>query len=251
VFSAYDVETKDGYAYVAYKYGLAIVDIDPPGSEYVCKHIDFDWPLDVEINGEYAYLPDDKGLSVVDITVPESAYVVKSVKIPYGCPKVAVDGEYAYVANCVNAETWRLLIVDIDPLESGHLVNVVPGDIGFVRNMVADSGYVYMCTYGWLYNSVVVIFDVDPPEFAHYVTKFGAGDTISTDTPAGAITVDNGFLYVPTVGDGLRIYAVDPVESTHKHAEVDTPGMGQDVAISGNYAYVANGYGGLRIIKLW
>ena len=63
----------------------------------------------------------------------------------------------------------------------------------------------------------------------------------------------NDFWYRAEKPGGLQIIDIDPPESDYIISWIETKynSTWVDVAVYGNYAYVASDYGGLQVIKLW
>ena len=162
---------------------------------------------------------------------------------------MAEDNGYAYVVSGCADETFIIYIIDIDPVDDAYVVNSLALGGGYISGIKADSGYVYLTLSG-LMNGKLAIIDVDPPETA-YVVKVKGVDGGWSHAGAGNLFVENGYAYIPNNSIGLVIYDVDPPELLHRISKVALPDYGIEVEVKGDYAYVANENGGLRIIKLW
>ncbi len=234
-----DVAVSGDYAYVAAN-GLQIIDVSVPESANIINTVT-GWSEAVEISGEYAYVTGNYGFEIIDIDPPESAYIINTVDL-YGFGADVSDG-YAYVA------AYDLKIIDIDPPESAYIVNTVnvPWD---ARSVCVSGNYAFVSKdqTGELGTSHRLdIFNMAMPESAYSVKELNIG---GGGAAAHGLVVSGAYLYLPSM-PGLKIFNVAPPESTYIVETVDTPGRSRDVCLSGEYAYVADGEGGLRIIKLW
>jgi hypothetical protein len=244
------VITSDGYAYVIDENaGLQIVDIEPPESAYIVKSIrpGYYKPSDVYVSDGYAYVTSyefDESvgfLHIIDIDPPGEAYTVKGVYMREA-RGVFASGGYAYVA----AEGF-LAVVDVDPPESANIVKKVEfSDYG--RGVFVSDGYAYVTSQ----SGRLRVIDIDPPEDANIVK------TVEMPYPyANEVYVSNGYAYV-TFGDYMNtplgnfaIIDIDPPDTANVVASLPTPSPALGFQVSGNYAYIADYHGGMRIIRLY
>ncbi len=244
---AYGVAVSDGYAYVAdYASGLQIIDIDPPVSAYIFNSVDTPGlAIDVAVSNGYAHVADYVGgLQSIDIDQPESAIIVNSVDTPGFVRGLAVTGGYSYVAD----DDVGLQIIDIDPPESAYIVNSVGMPLEEARAVTVSSGYAYMACWGY---SSLQIIDIEPPESAYIV------NSLYTSGWAAGIAVSDGYAYMTgndhIIGISyLQIIDINPPESAYIVTSVGMPlEEARGVAVSGGYAYVADGWFlGLVIIDI-
>ena len=85
-----------------------------------------------------------------------------------------------------------LVIIDIDPVESAYIFNVVDYPSIWARDVAIEHGYAYVASGDGLF-----IIDIDPIEIAHTV-----GQVDSIDGAVG-VAVEDGVAYV--AAGGLRI----------------------------------------------
>jgi len=235
------VAVSGGYAYVADGWGeLQIIDMDPMDSAHIVKTVDTPGiAYAVAVSGGYAYeVGWASELEIIDIDPPESAYVVKTVAIPTPGYGVAISGGYAYVAN----GSKGLQIIDIDPLDSAHVVKNVKTK-GYAKDVVVSGAYAYVAGDGGgeVYGAFQIIY-INPPEsplIIKTIEDFSVG-----------LAVSDGYAYLADKNSGLRIFDVDPPDSTHTVKTVKTPGYAKAVAVSGGYAYVADRDAGLQVVDI-
>jgi len=275
------VAVDGGYAYLADAYGLQIVDIDPVESASIVKSVDApEVAMKVVISGSLAYVADgETGLLIVDIDPPDSAYILNTVDTPGYAWGVAVQDGYAYVADGAEglqiidvfppesasvvcsvptsvpafavatmdayayvADSDGLRIVDIDPPESAYILHGVDTP-GSARGITISGDYVFLAHQG-TWNEGLQIIDINPPEQA-YIYK-----TINTYGWIGSVSVSGGYAYIP-IDPGFAIYDIDPLDSMYKVKSFATSSGVSEIVILDNYAFLAGGSYGLRIVKLW
>ena len=253
--------------------GLEIWDVTTPTSPYRLGFLArADHAFAVAVSGNYAFVADrDSGLRVISVADPGNPYQVSRLDTPGDAVDVAVQGQYAYVADSVSVR-----VVDISapasPREVGHC------DSTRARGIVVSGQYAYVAGSG-----LQVVNVADPahpykmgfcptPSTAVDVALAGSYAYVS-DNSFGMIIVDITNPQAPTrVGSMLYIgdYNVK-VSGTHAYVigftmdilDVADPRnpvvlgefLGPDniyggVAVSGDYAFVADGYKGIRVIDI-
>jgi hypothetical protein len=260
------VVVSGDYALVTDTYlGLHVIDVSGAtltDSEYV-GYIQAPAALSVHVAGNNAYIARGSvGVDIVDVSdLPNSAPTIRTVEIPGEAAAVHVAGNYAYVAD------WSgfMHAIDVtkatDPdLEEISLVSYENQEMSGVHSVYVAGNNAYLTNYR---NGLQQI-DVSDPEHP------GLNGTY--DTPADALAVyvteyvteDSSTLYAYVVDDsagtdhdeeGLRIievldFAPLPLIFPELKGFCATPGDAQDVFVSGDYAYVADGGSGLQIINV-
>ena len=236
------------YAYVAAgNRGLRVVDISDPSNPTEVGFCNTAFPpMRVALGGNYAYVAAwSGGLRVMDVSDPSSPTEVAFYDVMWDPEDVAVAGGYAYIVD-YNDDVLRV----VDVLTPSNPTEVGACDTpGWARGVAVDGGHAYVAD-GWAGLRVV---DVSTPSNP---TEVGACDTPGY---AVGVAVAANYAYVAEhpawdgsqwVGGGLRIINVaDPAAPTEA-GFYDTPGYARDVAVAGNYAYVAAEYDGLRVINV-
>lgn len=221
---------------------------DPPG-----------YHRGVFIDGTYAYLAaGNEGLQVVDITDPTDMDVVGAAELP-GAPgwayDVVVSDTYAYVAH----GNRGLQIVDISDLDNMEVVGSY-ATWGKATGLTLDetTGYIIIA-HGWGGMSIIDVTDPEDPTLVERVPSNGG--------PALDVASDGAYAYLADGYSGLTIIAYDapeddpddPEEEIYRDAVVDANAAAvgsvhttnaTGVFLNGNYAYVADGDGRLRIIDI-
>ena len=220
--------------YLATWKGLHVLDVSNPASP---QHRGFvstpQMALNVAVQGQYAYVADEQGgLRVMDISDPSNPHEVGSMFM-YAFD-LSVAGHYAYVADYFAG----LRIIDISdpahPIVTSLLGTSVPG-LGIA---VADH-YAYLTTSHGL-----SIIDISEPLTPTQTASMTLDSPRITD-----VAWADSYAYVADQDDHLYLMNV-----TNSNAPVQTstfsnlPGDAWGVMVSGDWAYVADGYNGLRVI---
>jgi hypothetical protein len=264
-----------------YVAGIVSVDITSPGYPNRVGGLKLPlWqPYSAVISGDRLYIASSGGLLVVDISRPESLALLKTVNLSGYPQSVAVRTGYAYLFGY-----YGLQVVEIDPLESAHVVNAQafdqpdigsPGESGYFppeyvdqltddprtasmsppvipphSNCIVIEGQTAFLLQG--YENILRILDLTQPESPRLI---GTCELPGSGTD---LTVSGGYAFVTCGEDGLVIADVDPPDTAAGESMVsaklvdmiDTPGTAWGVAISNDYAYIADYLSGLRIIAL-
>jgi hypothetical protein len=142
------------------------------------------------VSGTHAYVADDTGgLRVFDVSVPSQPVEVSSVDTPSYAYRVAVSGEYAYVA----ARTG-LCIIDVS-------VPSAPEQVGFADTPGEAWGVAVSGDYAYVADAYSLrAIDVSTPS-APVEVGFA-------DTPGEALGVaaSGGYAYVADSGAGLAVF---------------------------------------------
>jgi len=285
-----DVFTTNGYAFVTNPSDklLEAIDIDPPQDARIIKTFNIDANM-VDGNDDYIYLiktPYNNSLYIYNINPIDSMHLEQTVVLPSDPISIAVCDGYAYMPTA-----GGLMIVDIDPVDSAHYVSTasIPTRQNFLGVDVLN-GYAYIASSNFQSPVTMYVVDIDPPEspeivktiettrMGYGVSVFGNNAFLTTDEgfyiidithPEDAYIVnhmghdwsygvfaENGYAFVTVDYYGLQVIDVDPPESAYIIKTIDLPDKNSSiyytpVHASGRYAYVANGEGGLRIIKLF
>lgn len=164
--------------------------------------------------------------------------LVSSIHLPLYVNGVSVQGSFAYVAQGANG----LRVIDISNLGAPRLRGLynTPASANTIR--VRDN-------FAFLGDGTTLrVYDITDPEHVLEVAS------LATDHPFGNMTLVGDYLYAALYTDGIAIFDIsDPLAPT----EIGFSSSGYeweyalDVAVAGNYAYVADWEGGiLRIVDV-
>lgn len=188
----------------------------------------------IAVQGNYAYVGEGPSLTILDISAPASPTVVgKTPSLPDIVRGVAIAGNYAYVADGKHG----LRVVDIsipaEPEEVGF-----SNTFGYAEDVAVAGNYAYVAVGGGL-RVIDISTPTSPMEVGFCDTKGAIG-----------VAVAGSYAYVAN-GDDLRIVDVSTPSSPKEVGAYDIPNnFTRDVAVAGNYAYVAAYRAGLRILDI-
>jgi hypothetical protein len=187
----------------------------------------------VVVVGQYAYVGEGPSLTILDVSAPNAPAVVgRSDVFASNVMGVAVSGDYAYVSAGYDG---GLRVIDVSDPSS-------PSEVGFydtpgcARDVAISGIYAYVADD----SAGLRVIDVSDP--AHPIE---VGDTPGFGS---GVAVQGSYAYV--AGGGLQIINVsDPAHPT----EVSFYNIfyyAVDVALAGDYAFVADDYAGLQVINV-
>ena len=151
--------------------------------------------------------------------------------------EVAVQGDYAYVAN----KEGGLHILNVTNRQALRWVSSIQTG-GQARGVAVSGNYAYLADDT---NGLQVI-DVSNP-FAP--TNIG-GLVPSTNGAAHKVRVAGNRAYLADGNGGLQIIDVSNPAAPSRIGGFDTGGFAADVAVAGNYAFVADSSSGLQVIDV-
>jgi hypothetical protein len=232
-----DVYVSGDYAYIAARdEGLQIIDVNNPdnptivGTCYI-----YGWALGVHVSGSYAYVANDEGgFKVIDISNPANPFIVGWCDTPDRAYKVFVCRNYAYVADGNSG----LLVIDVHKPANPSIVATCP--IGYAFGAIYASGdTVYVGG-----DTSLHLLDVSTPTSPSMLGSCEISDVVQ------GLHVAGDYAYVVNYA-GLRVIDISDPADPNIVGYCDTPGMyTQEVYVSENHAYVADGSSGLQIIDV-
>jgi len=240
--TAENVSVQDGYAYVADgEAGLQIINAQQPEHpQLVTNYRDaLAYVHEIQVIGDYAYVADlSEGFQILDISDLGNPHLIGSYKPKGKTFAIHVSGQYAYLADSEDG----FQILDISDKKSPKLVGVA--DItGY--DIVTSDDYAYLA-YGNF-----AILDIRNPSAPKIIAE-----DIQTPGHIVSLQFQDGYIYAADLVGGLAILDVGNVRNPRVIGRQNTAGQAFDVAVKGNYAYIADGYGGLQTIaispdKIW
>ena len=246
---------SESYAYVAAgDAGLRVIHIANPAAPVEVGSYDSPGTASaVAISGHYAYLADGSaGLRVVNVTNPADPTFVQWCDTD-GAVDVVVTGSYAYVVNGGSG----LCIVNIANPAAPTLAGTLD-TLRQARGVAANGSLVYVADEDVGLRIINVANPAAPAEIGRWEPRQGE---YSTFGPVMNVAIQDDYAYVvearidrwdpdfPNLSPG-RLSLVDVTDPTAPVlvGSCHTYGSPVDVVAAGNYAYVADGFGGLRIM---
>jgi|GEM_PF-1088697 len=183
---------------------------------------------DVSVEGLHAYVANyDLGLQVIDVSNPAAPVVIGTADTPGLASGVAVSGTYAYVADNPSG----LQVIDVSN----------PASPVIVANLAVPSAQKVIISGNYAYVSGSIV-DITNPTSPVIVASNGA-------LASSALAISGPYAYVGSGSNVLIIDVSNPL-SNPILGSVPTPGSPFDIAVSGNYAYVAEGSFDLQVIDV-
>lgn len=237
--TAMGVSVSDSTAYVAdMASGLQVIDITNPESPFITAshRVPGSGAFAVDVSGNLAYVAyGTNGLIIVDVTNPYAPVGLGSLPTPSKAWDVEVSSPYAYLID----RDFGLQIISIANPSSPWLVGSYdPPDWSYAVSLSGE--YVYVAD-GW--TGGLQVIDISTPESPTLITEYYHIDEIH------GIVVQNNHAYL-TVSYGVWILDVsDPLNPVYV-SNIDLPGYGFDSYVSGEYAYIADGWAGFFVVDI-
>ena len=239
---AHDVAILGNYAYLAiggsaysWNSGILVIDVSNPSNPDCIASCESSFANGVFATGSYAYMAGQScGLHLIQITDPENPVEVSNCYDSGWVYDVGVSGNIA----CISDEPAGLRVVDVsdpvNPVEMG--IYDTPGEL---REVVVQDNYAYLAagTYG------LSIVDFSDP--ANPVETGSCGGLGQVE----AVAVEGDYAYA--LSQGMYIIDVsDPANPVRTGYYPENWFYEADIAVSGDYAYLAIAGGGLQIIDV-
>lgn len=174
------------------------------------------------------------GMSVVSMTFAPTVNTINTTK------SIAISGNYAYL---VSSSPAAFNVLDITSINNPQIVtSVADSNLSANSDMVISGSYAFVAV-----GTKLIIYNISDPLNPTLTATLNDSANITT---AGRITVSGDFIYITTtqVSPSLVIIDVTTKSSPVYRGKVALSGIG-DVAVSGNYAYVARN-GSMSVIDV-
>lgn len=230
------------YAYVAHTAGgvLAVNISDPASPVKVDSYNSIGTANGVALRKEYGFVAaHNQGFHIISIAEPTPDESSSTGATTGDAKGVTVDGEYAYVA----ASGQGMVIFDISFPESPVLVDTIPTP-GIAWDITVCGKYAFITGY----NTGLEILDIANPTFVGYFSS-----TEIPDNTTGA-ELRGDYIYVSywkeTGETGVKVYNIADPSEPEEITSYTTDGYARDIAVYGDYAYIADDDQGTQIIDL-
>jgi hypothetical protein len=284
------IKLYGSHAYIADQgSGLQVLDISDPRNPYISDYTTtFNTCVDVDVTtvgaSLFAYTATrSNGVSFINVTNPSNITYINKATYPFGEDSaigIDADNGYIYVADMLNG----LEIFSINPNNSGYITYQSNYQSGGATQAwdVSVTGNNACVAYS---NSSMVVVDVSNPSSPSSTKSYSTVDSIQAVAASGnyAYIVDDGeFISIDITLGSLTIYGSCPLNTTaeditisgnyayvtgeeiyivdisdaaapsvigHQNTSGDSAGIDADG--SGQYAYVADGYAGMKVFDLF
>lgn len=229
-----EIVTEGDYIYVTDWDGLKIIDVSDVTNPVEVGAYYLDPLFSMDIQFPYAYLPTSLGkLYVIDISDPTNLEKVGVYQSENSIEKVVVSGQYAYVIGIDSQSQNFVEIVDIsDPTnpirESSTSVDAAMG-------MAIKEKYMFIT------NGDLQIFDVSNPTSPTLISSY------ETPNIADPIKVEGNYAYIGDVF-GAEVVDISDIYSPRQVGYYQD-GHVADVAVVGDFVYVADSVEGLMVFE--
>jgi hypothetical protein len=255
---AVSLDVSGNHVFLSDNSYLRVFDISDPTSPVECgaplSFEGIDNPWDIEVAGNYAYIGLFGALMIADISDP--CQPQKAALFPVGLPIVGVDvvGSYAYVV-----DTWwtigqNLHVIDVSNPANPVLTGTLPLDFksfSGLRSVEVANGHAFVVN-----GPALEVVDVSDPYNPILDLSFNALlDGTSIHLSGGKAFIGAGY------------YGLQEIDLADPHAprllgSLDLPGntdlfdypqgYTENIAVpeGSDYAYVANGDGGLKVVDI-
>jgi hypothetical protein len=236
------VSVTENYAYIIdLSSGLHVVDISDLSKPVILGSYKPDTPsIDAAIQFPYVFLTTGGGgLHILDVSEPTALKRVGIYNLPVDNLKgsiydVAVSGKYAYITLTDYAYDDFVEVLDISNPATPIKVGAVRVDLA--RNIVVKGSYAFVTNGRGLQ-----ILDVSKPQSPTVIS--------SSDTPnvAEKLEVEGDHVYISDLF-GVEVVDISDIHSPRRVSYRNLPQV-QDVAVVGDYIYVADRLAGLIIFE--
>ena len=220
------------------------VNVSAPSAPLDMGQVALPAPIDdLVVVGDYAYVLAD-GLRVVDLSDPYAPRHVGDYPAASSAKTVTAQGDYVYVARQEGEADIKVEVIDVSVAESpAH-----KGETwiyGWAEDIHVDGGIVCVAD-SW--NGVHVV-DVSDP------TAPAERSQYPTSCMANGVVVVGDYVYVCLTGYycpfGVEVVDIsDPDNPAQTGFDVNVPAVCEDIAVSGNYAYLTGYDGVFRVVNV-
>jgi hypothetical protein len=195
------------------------------------------WGDDVAVSGNYAYVADFARVRVFDVSDPTAPLqVARRGGIGNLYVGVALSGDLLYLANDARGVVVR---DNSDPRDPDVVGTHATGDRAL--DVTVSSNYAYVANR----EDGLRVIDISDPMLPQAVGHY---DTTGS-WRAGAVAVSGDYAYV-SCGCGLVVLDISDPTDPREVAVYDPPSTVIEVALRGDYAYVATESDGLRVVNI-
>ena len=246
--NVYDVTIQGDLAFITCTfYDLIVLDIsDPANPDSVTYFSSDEYGATASIiRDSLAFLGCyDGGVRFLDISDPANPVEIGNIDLPGTAKNLGVDGDYVYVA-CDEA---GLTVINISDLANPAEVSNFDPQV-LVKRVSISNGFAFVSTatgQNQFYSGGLYILDIsdptDPTEVAIIDTRYGVS--------GNAVAVSDNIAHVADHDAGLHEFDISDISNPVEVGFIDGPDHTSCVAVSGEYAYIAE-YNNYIVSDLW
>jgi hypothetical protein len=237
-----DVAIAGNYAYVADSgAGVTAIDITDPSNPILLGSISCGDARGIEVSGKYAYVAATDGFRVVEISPPPpSPILIGSETDAWAAENIELSGDYAFLA------AKSLTVVDISNPENPTEIAYEYPSAGTVRDLALQNDYAYLASQ----DGGLQIVDISNPASPQLQPN-----SIATTGQALGVSVAGDYAYIAVadfsnqLGRFYSISIADPLNPVVTNGAITTDSA-RDVAVSGNWAFIADCSAGIQSINV-
>ena len=242
-----NININEGYAYaINFNGRIDVIDYDPIENAHIVCTIEEVVARNIYIENNIAYIVVEGGMEIYDIsdiTAPES---LGGVQININGHELTSGGitvcnGVAYISGWHSDEDGyhgaSLIIVDVDPVTDPSIISQLDNDNASGSDILVEYGYACVSNVG------LAIFDVSDVQNPQYLK------TVNTMDQCRGLYFDGDVMYVADGESGIGIIDVFPPEYAYFIESYETKSSAWDITGSGEYIFVSDFRGGLRIFR--
>jgi len=236
-----DIVVKSNLAYIINSSGLQIWDItNPYAPSFVGQTSEPNYGEKLVVAEGYAYIArGSEGLSIVEIGDGTSPVVVGSYDVLNITFDAFISGNYAYLAHVDDG----MLVLDLGDNTNPILVGQFDTP-GYAYDVFVSGSYAYIADVA----AGLYVADISDPS---HPTEVGVLDSVH----AVKLTVSGNYAYLLSrvnPNDPYWIQVVDVANPSNPELKggIQLPYRASDLAVSGNYVFVAADDDGIRVIDV-
>lgn len=257
-FEVNDLAASNDYVYFGTYWGsLRVVEVSDPLQPQEVASLNPNHSTENTINtiiaNDHLYSVVDGELSIVDISNSKEPIEVSYFHLfepSYDFERIAIENQFIFaIRNGVESE--NLFVIDVsDPVNPQAV-----GGLDLSGNICAISlsaGYAYLLTCGDIEVAAGTLWVVNISEPTHpmVVTSLlldNAGEELANRFARVGIRLEGQYAYI-AAGD-LWLVDISNPAAPRQVAFMETPGDAREVVVDGELIYVADGAGGLLVVK--
>lgn len=234
------VAVTEIYAYLALdSKKIAAIEISDPQNPGPPAYRDMSWaPYTIEVHDSYLYVPALDDMAIIDVTDPTSpgspVYVGYGT-LDFAVRHVALKENHAYLT----LEPWYLLVFNVTaPSTPSYVATKSYGPPASASDVAIYGNYLYLPS-----SSGLSILDVTNPASPTGPTYIDAIDTTK-------ICIDGSRAYMMYSPEDLGVYSLASPLSPSFLGVREFTGTAQDIAVQGDYVFMACGDQGLIVVDV-
>lgn len=232
----------ENYAYIADEtMGLFIVDVSDSSNPTLSgSYNTTGYAKNVFVSGDMAFVADSiKGLKTIGVKNKNQPFLAGSNSTLSNVQNLFISGDYAYVLEHTSGSTGNLRVFNIKETPKPEALPVFSTNT--VKGVFVSEGYAFLAQG----TSGFEIIDISDTDSYTLTAAHGSGASYNN------VFVEGSRAYFAVESPGkVEVYDVSNKKDPVLLGEVGGLSQAFDIAVSGNYAYVADMAGGLRIIDV-